>query len=44
MGMGCLGAFCDNLCIKCMLDMKKAGNGREIQVHKVNLWLVIFWE
>ena len=25
-----------------MLDMKKAGNGREIQVHKVNRRLVIF--
>ena len=25
MGMGCLGAFCDKLCIKCMLDMKRPG-------------------
>ena len=36
MGTGCLGAFCDNLCIKCLLDMHLAGNGREMRVHKVN--------
>ena len=34
---GCLGANYDKLCIKCMLDMKKVGNDREIRVHKVNL-------
>ena len=33
MGTSCLGAFCDNLCIKCLLDMHWAGNGRELQVH-----------
>ena len=36
MGTGCLGAFCDKLCIKYLLDMEKAGNGREMRVHKVN--------
>ena len=25
MGMGCLGALCDKLCIKCMLDVKRPG-------------------
>ena len=32
----CLGAFCDNLCIKCLLGMQKAGNDSEMRVHKVN--------
>ena len=32
-GTSCLGAFCDNLCIKCLLDMNWAGNGRELRVH-----------
>ena len=32
-GYGMLGAFCDNLCIKCLLDMHWAGNGRELRVH-----------
>ena len=36
MSMGYLGAICDKLCIKCMLDMKKVGNDCEIRVHKVN--------
>ena len=36
MGTGCWGAFCDNLCIKCLLDMGWARNGRELRVHLVN--------
>ena len=36
MSMGCLGEIGDKLCIKCMLDMKKVGNDREMRVHKVN--------
>ena len=36
MGTGCLGAYCVNLCIKCLLGMHWAENGREIRVHKVN--------
>ena len=36
MGTGCLGAFCDNFCTNCLLGMQKAGNGREMRVHKVN--------
>ena len=34
MGTGCLGSFCDNLCIKCLFDMHKAGNGRELRFTK----------
>ena len=33
MGTGCLGAFCDNLYIKGLLDMHWAGNDRELRVH-----------
>ena len=33
MGMGCLGVFCVNLCIECLLVMHWAGNGRGLQVH-----------
>ena len=33
MGMGCLGAVCVNLCIKCLLSMHWAGNGRGLQFH-----------
>ena len=33
MGTGCLGAVCVNLCIKCLLDMHWAGNGRELRVN-----------
>ena len=28
MGTGCLGAVCVKLCIKCLLGMHWAGNGR----------------
>ena len=41
MGTGCLGAFCDNLCIKCLLGMQKAGNSREMRVRKVTDKLLI---
>ena len=40
----CLCSVGWKLCVKCKLDMKKARNGREIRVHKVNRRLVIFWE
>ena len=33
MGTGFLGAVCVDLCIKCLLGMHWAGNGRETQVH-----------
>ena len=33
MGTGCSGAFLDNLCIKCFLDMHWAENDREMRVH-----------
>ena len=33
MGTGCLGAVCVNLCIKCLLSMHWAGNGRGLRVH-----------
>ena len=32
MGMGCLGADCVNLCIKCLLGMHWAGNGHGLRV------------
>ena len=33
MGTGCLGVVCVNLCIKCLLGMHWAGNGRGLRVH-----------
>ena len=33
MGTGCLGADCVNFCIKCLLGMHWAGNGRGLVVH-----------
>ena len=30
---GCLGVVCVNLCIKCLLGMHWAGNGRGLRVH-----------
>ena len=36
MGTGCLDSFCDKLCIKCLLEMEKARNSREMRVRKVN--------
>ena len=33
MGTGCLGVVCVNLCIKCLLGMHWAGNGRGFLVH-----------
>ena len=32
-GYGLLGAVCVNLCIKCLLGMHWAGNGRGLRVH-----------
>ena len=32
-GYGLLGAVCVNLCIKCLLGMQWAGNGRGLRVH-----------
>ena len=42
MGMDYLGAMCDELCNNSCFDVCEAGNGREIQVHKVNRRLMIF--
>ena len=39
-----LGCSILQLCIKSCIGLEKAGKGREIQVHKVNRRLVIFWE
>ena len=36
MGMDCLGALCDKLCITSCVDAYEAGNGLEIRVPKVN--------
>ena len=33
MGTDCLGGVCVNLCIKCLLGMHWAGNGRKLRVH-----------
>ena len=33
MGTGCLGVVCVKLCIKCLLGMHWAGNGRGLRVH-----------
>ena len=33
---GCLGVFIHKVCIKSCIDYNKAGNGREMRVHKVN--------
>ena len=40
----CLCCVCWKLCIKWCFGMYRAGNGREIRVHKVNRRLVIFRE
>ena len=40
----CLWWVCWKLCIKWCFGMYRAGNGREIRVHKVNRRLVVFWE
>ena len=34
--MDCYGFMCDNLLNKLCVGWYKAGNGREIRVHKVN--------
>ena len=36
MGMDCLGALCDKLCIKACVDEYEVRNGHEIRVPKVN--------
>ena len=36
MGMDCLRALCDKLCINSSVDVYEAGNGPEIRVPKVN--------
>ena len=33
-----------HLCVNVFVGLYEAGIGRETQVHKVNLRLVIFWE
>ena len=42
MGMDCLGALCDKLCINSCVDAYEAGNGYTIQFHKVKLILGIW--
>ena len=39
--MDCYGFMCDNLLNKLCVGLYEAGNGRETQVHKVNLRFVI---
>ena len=40
----CYGFMCDELCYNLCIDVYVARNGREIRVHKVNQWIVIFRE